>query len=211
MEIFIASENKFLSDAEFKGRYPLTSFPPVLTGELLASFGAVLVLEAPPPAVGQYQTAVRNGVIKDALDNWVYAWRIDDWSPEHIAAQKASARTAKWEAIKIERDRRAAGGVLVEGNWFHTDAESRWKYFGLVVTGKSIPVGLQWKTMARNQDGSPVFVTMTRDLANQVFLAVQGHEQAAFDNAEAHRVALEAAADPAAYSFAGGWPAIYQG
>lgn len=108
-----------------------------------------------------------------------------------------------WIKIKSERDRRKAGGVKVGDKWFHSDDGSRIQQMGLVMIGASIPANLQWKTM----DGT--FITMTQTLASQVFQAVAASDQAIFGVAEAHRVAMEASADPAAYDYLTGWPAIF--
>jgi len=110
------------------------------------------------------------------------------------------AQAAKWEEIKAERDRRKAAGVHVAGKAFHSDADSRIQQLGLVMLGASIPAGLQWKTL----DGT--FVTMTQQLAQQVFAATAASDQAIFAAAEAHRIAMLAASDPAAYDFSGDWP-----
>lgn len=109
-----------------------------------------------------------------------------------------------WERIKAERDRRKLdGGYKVGSKWFHSDTFSRTQQIGLVLLGSSIPSGLQWKTM----DGS--FVTMTQTLANQIFGAAAAQDVATFQAAEVHKAAMEASADPSAYDFSGGWPAIY--
>lgn len=107
-----------------------------------------------------------------------------------------------WEAIKAERDRRAdAGGYLVAGKWFHSDQKSRSQQLGLVLLGASLPAGWQWKTM----DGS--FVAMTPALAQQILATAAASDVAIFTAAEIHKAAMEASAAPAAYDFAGGWPA----
>lgn len=110
-------------------------------------------------------------------------------------------KTAKWEAIKAERDRRIQhGGYKVGELGFHSDTFSRTQQMGLVMLGANIPANLQWKTL----DGS--FVVMTQALAGQVFAAAAASDIAIFGAAETHRAAMEASADPAAYDFAGGWP-----
>ena len=113
-------------------------------------------------------------------------------------------KETKWTAIKAERERRAdQGGFKVGTKWFHSDQKSRSQQLGLVLLGASIPAGLQWKTM----DGS--FVTMTQQLAGQVLAAAAASDQAIFAAAEAHRQAMEASADPAAYDFSTGWPKVF--
>lgn len=113
-------------------------------------------------------------------------------------------KTKAWDAIKAERDRRTEnGGYKVGTKWFHSDQKSRSQQLGLVLLGASIPAGLQWKTM----DGS--FVTMTQQLAGQVLAAAAASDQAIFAAAEAHRQAMEASANPAAYDFSTGWPKVF--
>lgn len=124
-----------------------------------------------------------------------------------ITIDQTKVKTAKWEAIKAERDRRKAGGVKVKvgttNKWFHSDDGSRIQQMGLVTMGASIPANLQWKTL----DGS--FITMTQTLAQQVFGAVAASDQTIFAAAETHKAAMEASADPASYDYSSGWPKVY--
>lgn len=119
----------------------------------------------------------------------------------------AQAKTAAWNAIKAERDRRKMGGVKVKvsttNKWFHSDDASRIQQMGLVMMGATIPSGLQWKTM----DGT--FVAMDPTVAGNVFASAAANDQAIFAVAEGHRVALETCADPSTYDFSAGWPKIY--
>lgn len=109
-----------------------------------------------------------------------------------------------WSRIKSERDRRKSLGVLADGNWFHSDADSRIQQMGLVMMGGTMPAGIQWKTM------SGTFVEMTPTLAGQIFAATAALDQAIFAAAETHRAAMEASPVPADYDFSGGWPATFE-
>lgn len=114
----------------------------------------------------------------------------------------AELRQAKWELIKIERDRRSElGGYKVGTKWFHSDSPSKIKQLGLVMAGAGLPVGLQWKTM----DGS--FVAMTAVLAGQIFQAAMQSDVAIFTAAETHKAAMQAS--PATYNYLTGWPLGY--
>lgn len=125
----------------------------------------------------------------------------------HVAPSDLDdTRAAVWERIKAARDRRTqAGGYQAGGKWFHSDTFSRTQQIGLVMLGAGIPPGTMWKTM----DGS--FIEMTPALAQQVFAAAAAQDLATFAAAEAHKAAMEAAADPGAYDFSGGWPAVFGG
>lgn len=95
MEIYIESTGAVVSEREFRDMHPNTSFPAVLTLEILNDFGADPVLEAPAPSVSDTQTAYRNGVKQDALGNWVQAWSVRDIPQAEIDA----AAEARVEAL----------------------------------------------------------------------------------------------------------------
>lgn len=109
-----------------------------------------------------------------------------------------------WPQIKAERDRRKSLGVLADGSWFHSDADSRIQQMALVMMGGTMPAGIQWKTM------SGTFVEMTPTLVGQIFAATAALDQAIFATAEDHRASMEASSAPADYDFSGGWPAIFE-
>jgi hypothetical protein len=134
----------------------------------------------------------------DGYQAWLGAGNTPALLPKATAAEM-------WERIKAERERRKAGGYKVGTQWYHSDADSRIQQLGLLMMGANIPVGLRWKTL----DGT--FVDMTPTLAQQVFAAAASSDQAIFAVAETHRVAMEASADPAAYDFSTGWPAVFTG
>ena len=122
----------------------------------------------------------------------------------------ASRQAAAWEQIKTKREALSdTGGYKVKvsnvDKWFHSDAKSKIQQQALVMLGASIPAGLQWKTM------DTTFVTMTQALAAQVFGAAVAQDSAIFAAAETHRAAMLLAADPDAYDFSAGWPAVYGG
>jgi len=154
---------------------------------------------------------------KDASGT-VFAFEADgsqDWAiPEGLTpitqAEADTLRKPKpsksqvWELIKAERDRRIqTGGYKVGTKWFHSDTFSRTQQMGLVMMGAGIPANTLWKTM----DGT--FITMTQALAGQIFTAAGASDIAIFSAAETHKAAMEAAADPAAYDFSGGWPKVF--
>jgi hypothetical protein len=133
------------------------------------------------------------------------AWLAEGNTPEPADKPTlAEIKTAKWEAIKAERERRTlSGGYQAGGKWFHSDLISRGQQLGLNVLNGSVPPGIMWKTM----DGS--FIEMTWALAQQILAAASQSDRAIFLAAEAHRAAMEASADPANYDFSGGWPPVY--
>lgn len=108
-----------------------------------------------------------------------------------------------WRLIQSERDSRRAGGVQVNGYWFHSDDTSRIQHLGLLSSGQNLQAGIMWKTM------SGVFVEMTPALAVQIFSSVMQRDVQIFTVAEQKRQAMSQLEDPRTYDWASGWPAVY--
>lgn len=63
MEIRIRASGQVMTEDEFRKSHPNTSFPPVLTTELLNSYGADVVFEGPQASGGTvYQFSMRQGI-----------------------------------------------------------------------------------------------------------------------------------------------------
>ena len=88
MEIRIRETGQVVSENEFRAMHRNVSFPAVLSAGVLEDFGADAVLAAPAPTVTDTQAAHRDGVTRDALGNWVYAWAVRELTPEEIEARK---------------------------------------------------------------------------------------------------------------------------
>lgn len=141
----------------------------------------------------------------------VTADEIQEWLAEGNTPDPAHTReeieSMVWEQIKNSRDTRKSGGFKVEVStgvfkWFHSDPDSRIQQIGLTVAGASLPP-VQWKTM----DGT--FVTMTPTIAGKIFQQAFTLDSALFANAETHRAAMTASADPSSYDYSTGWPEHY--
>lgn len=137
--------------------------------------------------------AQRDGVWISSDDSIVQQI-IDNYNPLLIQQEEV------WKGIKAERDRRKSSGVIVGGKRFHSDADSRIQQIGLVMLGANLPENLQWKTL----DGT--FVTMTPQLAGQVFAATAYSDQAIFAAAEVHKSNMQMLENPLEYNYQVGWP-----
>lgn len=204
MNIRLRSSGKVISDAEFRLMHANTSFPEALTEAVLHGHDADPVLEAAAPIPSATQVLQDGGVAKNAHGKWVRTYVLTDKPAGQVAAELTAKRAGAWEKIKAERERRKNGGVLVDGKWFHSDADSRIQFIAMVLMGANAPAD-PWKTM----DGT--FVTMTKELSSKVFLAVVELDRNAFARAELHLTGMTAAADPASYDITTGWPAVFQG
>lgn len=116
---------------------------------------------------------------------------------------KEQLQTEQWARIMKIRDARVAGGVRVNGKWFHTDSDSLIRYLALLAAGNNIPVGIRWKTM----DGT--FVDVTPDLVRAVYASAISANNAIFQHAELLRAQLNASVDPKTFDINAGWPAVY--
>jgi len=117
------------------------------------------------------------------------------------------------DRIKAKRDAvRFDGGVLLGGHWFLSTQQATLEYTTLIAIAGSL--GLPdtyvmrqaWRTMAAG-----VTVDMTPGLAKQILQTGLGAVSAIDNTSEAHIAAMTVAADPAAYDFSAGWPAVFPG
>ncbi len=110
------------------------------------------------------------------------------------------------QRIKELRDHKTQnGGYQVNGKWYHSDVFSRSQHIGLVIMGANMPNNLLWKTM----DGT--FVTMTPQLAQQIFAAAAASAAALFARAEQLIAAVEQSSDPFLIDITNSWPPTFGG
>lgn len=179
-----------------------------MTGQ--ATFLPPAHIKASVPAdrpLAVYEYAVEEQIGFSTIGVPIYKPTIVAMTPEEISRKKAIIVNEKSSMIKWKRDYIKIGGVKVGDKWFHTDADSRIQFLGLIGMGSNITPNLQWKTM----DGS--FITMTPTLAQQVFAATAQLDIQVFGVAELHIQALKAAEDPNLYEpylVAPIWPKTYQ-
>jgi len=94
MRLRIQETGAVVYDNEFRALYPNTSFPAVLSVELLNDFGADPVLEGPQPTLTENQYAVYDGVIQDSNGNWMTSYVAVDYTAEEIVAKVEQWRSS---------------------------------------------------------------------------------------------------------------------
>jgi len=143
-----------------------------------------------------------------------WAWDGVNFNPPHSSESIADAKSRLWGLIKTERDRLTQnGGYPLDGYWFHSDAYSLSQQQGLILAAMQTQaaggdmdaplMATPWQAMG----GVPV--VMTANLALRLLPAAMAQQVAIFEAAKAHKVALDACADPANYNFSGGWPKVF--
>lgn len=179
-----------------------------LTSEEAAYFKVVPLIETEAPVFNSMtHKCQRNG---GALieGQWYYHWDVIELTPEEMQTMRITVINTKWEAIKVKRDTLSdIGGYSVLINsipkWFHSDSKSKTQQISLRLMGPAVVNVPPWKTM----DGS--FVTMTQQLAGQIFASAVTMDGALFASAEVHKAALANSEDPDLYDFTAGWPLTY--
>ena len=150
MRLRIRETSAVVYDNEFRALYPNTSFPAVLSVELLNDFGADPVLEGPQPTLTADQYAVYDGVIQDANGNWMTSYVAVDYTAEEIAARVEQWRQSATVTPFQGRVALSDAGLLanVETAIAAADEKTKvaWEY------------ALEWKRM------SPMIVTLATSL-----------------------------------------------
>jgi hypothetical protein len=100
MQIRIRSTGQVMYEAEFRQLHP-TTFPQILTAEILNSIDADVVLDGPFPTATRYQSVARDGV--EQIDGqWFTKWKTVDFSDE----VKAVVDEQQAKSVREERDRK---------------------------------------------------------------------------------------------------------
>jgi len=104
MELRNRATGAVVTDSQFRAENPNTSFPQVLTPEIIEDFGYDPVLEGPQPTlIPPYQYAQRDGVVEVN----------GQWFTHYIAVtpdadQKAAMDAAQGGVVRTERNKRLA-------------------------------------------------------------------------------------------------------
>lgn len=104
----IRETGAIVTQNELLAMYPNTSFPEVITPEIVDSLGADPILETPAPPTTVYQTAQHSGVSQDAQGNWIWDWIVIDWTPEQIE---------EYNNQQKEANKQTASQLLQQTDW----------------------------------------------------------------------------------------------
>ena len=96
--------------------HPNTSLPRVWTADICEFLGIDPVLAAPAPAAsGEYKVVSRNGVVQDALGNWVFAWVERDMFADYVDEDGVTVtKASQEEAYTAHKDAEAATAARAE-------------------------------------------------------------------------------------------------
>ena len=120
------STGEVKSQGAIRKSMPNTSLPRVWTSSICDSLGIDPVLEAPAPTPsGEYKSVSRNGVVQDALGNWVFAWVERDMFSDYVndegvtvtKAEQEQAYTATKDAEAATAARATRDGLIASCDW----------------------------------------------------------------------------------------------
>ncbi|MDR9944708.1 DUF4376 domain-containing protein [Enterobacter sichuanensis] len=126
-------------------------------------------------------------------------WNGESWQPSMI-----DVKQAKISEIKSKRDSITSDYIIINGNHFHSDANSRIQQISLTKMGqaKQIPAGLMWQTKNNG------LIELTNEIAAQFETVTMDHDMRLFANAQRHIAAVEALEEIQAvidYDYSTGW------
>jgi hypothetical protein len=112
------------TQGEIRRSMPNTSLPRVWTADICEFLGIDPVLAAPAPAAsGEYKVVSRNGVVQDALGNWVQAYVERDMFADYTRTDVAEdgtetevtvTKASQEEAYTAHKDAEAATAARAE-------------------------------------------------------------------------------------------------
>ncbi|APV88226.1 DUF4376 domain-containing protein [Salmonella enterica] len=130
--------------------------------------------------------------------------QFDRWNGKAWQPNIDDVKAALIGAIKVRRDEVTADYIIIDGNHFHSDANSRIQQMSLTRMGqaKQIPANLMWQTKNNG------LIPLTDEIAAQFELVTMDHDMRLFANAQRHIAAVEALEDIQAvqeYDYSTGW------
>lgn len=191
-------------DIDFRKKVPNESFPLLISDEDLLKYGYERVFNSAKPIPTKNQIIALDGTEKDKNNKWVYKWKLVDIPKEILLAKLKAKQNQVWDNIQLMREKVSAGGILVNGNWFHTDNESFTKYLSLLIAGENIPSNILWKTM----DGTKV--PMTHLLIKDIYTACIVFSNTVFNIAESIKEQMLKSENPESFDITVGWPTVYK-
>jgi hypothetical protein len=155
MEILLKDTQQVITDIEFKLMYPNTSFPQILTEEILAEYNAVVIMEGPQAVpTNPYEYSFRNG-IQEINGKWFTKYEIgpvfvdndNKTAEEQLAEYKYKIDTTFANSIRQQRNQ-----LLKDSDWTQvvdaTADKTAWLAYRQelrdITTQESFPFDIQW-------------------------------------------------------------------
>jgi len=116
------------TQGEWRRAHSDMSLPRVWNANTLDALDLDPVLESPKPTPGQYQHVVRDGVVQDSKNNWIYAWKVVDMFEDYTdedgntvtKSQQEQDYQARLDSNAAESIRKNRDTLLAETDWVAT-------------------------------------------------------------------------------------------
>ncbi|NDD55674.1 hypothetical protein EBZ39_17715 [bacterium] len=92
--------NYAVVEENFRQLFPNTSFPAILTADVVEPFGFGMYEFSPQPTAGKYEKVVEIDAVKDEGGVWRQTWSVVAMSDE----EKAAADNSKQQEVRWQRD-----------------------------------------------------------------------------------------------------------
>ena len=148
------------TQGEIRRSMPNTSLPRVWTADICEFLGIDPVLAAPAPAPsGEYKVVSRNGVVQDALGNWVFAWVERDMFADYVDEEgvtvtktsQEAAYTATKNAEAALAARNTRDGLIASSDWMvikafeaGTTVATEWATYRQALRDVPLQAGFPW-------------------------------------------------------------------
>jgi hypothetical protein len=149
------------TQGEIRRSMPNTSLPRVWTADICEFLGIDPVLAAPAPAAsGEYKVVSRNGVVQDALGNWVFAWVERDMFADYVDEEgvtvtktsQEAAYTATKNAEAALAARNTRDGLIASSDWMvikafeaGTTVATEWATYRQALRDVTSQAGFPWE------------------------------------------------------------------
>jgi hypothetical protein len=112
------------TQGELRRDNPNMSMPRIWNSNVHDALNVDPVFATPKPTegIGEYQNAVRNGVVQDSENNWVYAWQIVDMFADIEGGQTKAEQEVEYQTNLDEgvalNNRHQRDNLLAETDWW---------------------------------------------------------------------------------------------
>ena len=122
MSEYIHDDGTIRTASEIKAANPNTSFPPVLTTDILKSLGySPILFSEPPTPSSSTKIVVRDGAEKNYSGEWIQKWvekdRFEDIEDGKTKAEQDAEYQASLDANQLEAIRNERYHLLQEADW----------------------------------------------------------------------------------------------
>ena len=139
MEIRIRETGQVMFEGEFRSMHPDTSFPVPLTAEILADFGADVVLEGPQAQPTRYQVGYRDGV-QQIDGQWFTKYSVADMDDDAKAAKDAEQA----KSVRSDRNQRLKDSDWSQGKDIADVVSQPWAVYRQALRDVPEQAGFPW-------------------------------------------------------------------